>query len=174
MGNNAQRPIHVATHLYKLYNEDNVLLGTTQLDLPEIAMLTTEVKGADVAGAIDMPIIGLVSAMSTKFNLRTVTKDAAKLMDCDRQHLECRIAIQVVEDGKHIFKQHKFIFEGFFKNLTPGKISVGETQDRALDFETIYFKEIFDNEELLEVDKLNLIYKVMGVDKLEAARQATE
>lgn len=161
---------HIATRLYKIYNEGNALVGTGQLDLPGLSMMTQEIKGGDIPGTIDMPLTGLVQSSTATINLRTVTKDGISLMTTDQVQLEFRASVGVLENGKHVVKDHKLTIRGYFKNLTTGKLATGETQDRTLEFEVVYFKEIFDGEEMIEFDKLNCIYKVKGTDVLEADR----
>lgn len=162
--------IHVANHLYKAYREGTMLVATTELELPAITNMTAEITGADIAGSLDMPILGLIQSMVTKITFRTVTSDAKMLIIPDRQELEFRAAIQVVEGGKHGFKAQKITVGGFIKGLTPGKMAVAQLQDRSFDFETDYYKEIFGDDEVLEIDKLNTIYKVNGKDYLEEVR----
>lgn len=167
-------PMHIATHLHKVYIEGSAFVGMAQIDLPGVSLMTSEVKGGDISGAIDMPLVGLTQSMTATFNFRTVTKEIVKLLAGDRIQLECKIGIAVNEDGKHVIKKQKIVMAGYFKTQNTGKLAIGETQDRSYEMEVVYLKETFDDVETLEIDKLNTIHKVNGVDLLEEARAATE
>lgn len=168
------RPFQVAGHLFRARLEDGTYLGTTEVTLPNLSSMTSEVTGAGVAGAIDMPLLGLLQSMTMTLNFRTVNKEQAALMKGERVHIELKQAIQEHDDGKHVFQPQHIVAEGFFKTLTSGKMALGQTQDRSFEMEISYFKESYGKEELAEIDKLNEKYVVLGTDYLEAARQAVE
>lgn len=159
---------------YRVYNAGQFLIGTAQIDLPAINSMTAEVKGAGIAGAIDKSIIGMFQAMSMTFNFRTFTAGGIELLYASQQHLECWAAVQETDPGtgKFVVKQHKIVTRGEFKNLSPGKLSVAETQDRSIEMEVVYFKEDYGGVEHIEIDKYNHIYRVDGVDQLSAVRAA--
>ena len=157
---------------YKVYNFGQDLIGVAQVDLPAIQSMTTEVKGAGIGGTIDMPVVGMIQSMSTTFNFKTAVRNAYPLMVASFNHLELWGSLQMLEvgSGRLVAVQHKVILRGIFKNLTPGKFAVAETQDRSIELETIYYKELLAGVEHLEIDKYNMIYRVDGVDQLAAIR----
>lgn len=163
-----------ATIIYQVYLDGYALLGTVQADLPEVQAITTEVKGAGIAGTIDSPVKGLFQGMSMTLNFRTVTPDFKKIQKQQAHHIELWAAVQTQDPatGKYGAVQHKFITRATPKNLTPGKLSMGETQDRTIEFEVTYFKEVFGNDVIMEIDKYNMIYVVDGEDLLQEARDA--
>ncbi len=163
-----------ANIIFEVYNTGQTLLGTAQVDLPNLQSMTAEVKGAGIAGAIDKSIVGMFQAMSMTFNFRTVYEGIAELLEAKQHHLECWAAVQITDpgEGRFLTKQHKIIVRGEFKNLTPGKLAAAETQDRTVEMEVVYFKEEFDGKERIEMDKYNLVYRVNGVDQLAEVRAA--
>lgn len=161
-----------ATTTYRVYSAGQTLYGTTQIDLPNLQAMTAEVKGAGIAGAIDKAIIGMFQAMSMTFNFRTFEPEAVELLEPRQHHLECWASTQGTDpgSGKFVHRQHKVVVRGEFKNLTPGKLAVAETQDRSVEMEVVYYKEFFDGREYIEVDKYNHVYRVNGVDQLAQVR----
>lgn len=157
---------------YRVYNAGRVLIGVAQADLPDIQSMTTEVAGSGLGGTIDMPVVGMTQSMTTTLNFRTAHRDAFSLLNAAFNHLELWGSLQMTEagSGRLVAVQHKIVIRGIFKNLTPGKFAVAETQDRSIAMETIYFREMLDGVEHLEVDKMNMIYRVDGVDQLAAVR----
>ena len=55
---------------------------------------------------------------------------------------------------------------GRVKSFNPGKVEKGETMEATVKLELTYILIEVDGEQLLEVDKLNGVYKVKGVDML--------
>lgn len=163
-----------ATIIYNVFLDGYNLIGTSQVDLPDLQSITAEIKGAGIAGTIDSPIKGLFQSMSMTLNFRTVTPDFKKIQKQQAHHIELWAAVQTMDpaSGKYGVTQHKIITRAVPKNLTPGKMAMGETQDRALEFEVTYLKEVFGKDVIMEVDKYNMIYTVDGEDLLQAAREA--
>lgn len=59
---------------------------------------------------------------------------------------------------------------GRFTELDPGSAKVGEDTAHKYTLKNTYFKLTVSGEEVMEVDVLNMIYKVAGVDMLEKHR----
>lgn len=56
--------------------------------------------------------------------------------------------------------------------MSLGKVSVGKATDSKKEFAVDYLKVEYDGEEVLEIDKLNMICKIKGVDYLADLRAA--
>ena len=55
---------------------------------------------------------------------------------------------------------------GRVKSFKPGKVEKGETMEAEVTLELTYILIEVDGKQLIEVDKLNSVYKVNGVDML--------
>lgn len=163
-----------ANNMFNVYRDGTTLLGVAQVDMPNLQAVTAEVKGAGIAGPIDKVMIGLFQSMTMTLNFRTVTADGDELQKPKQHHLECWAAVQTTDpgSGQFLVKQHKITVRGEAKNVTLGKLSVGETQDRSIELEIVYFKEEFDGVERLEIDKYNCVYRVGGEDMFADVRAA--
>ncbi|MCD8349571.1 MAG: phage major tail tube protein [Planctomycetaceae bacterium] len=157
---------------YKLYRDARTMIGVTTIDFPALNSITAEIKGAGIGGTINKAIVGMFDSMSVTFNFRAVTEGQYSLMRPGRQHLEAWAALQVSDNGRSRIAQHKVVIEGDFKNLTTGKHASGETQDRVVELEVLYYRELYDGMDYLEIDKLNLIFNLEGVDMLAEVRAA--
>lgn len=162
--------IHDGLKLYRMYH-DGKYIATVTVDLPSWSAATVEVKGGGMVGTVSKPMVGQFdsSAMTTHF--RTIEPEAVSLMTAGQKQLELLGSIQVHEAGKYSTVQHKIVTGGYFKTLNPGKFAPGEMQDRSMEFEIDYWKEFYDGEEQMEVDKFNDIYSIKGEDQLESMRQ---
>ncbi|STD85463.1 tail tube protein [Escherichia coli] len=57
-----------------------------------------------------------------------------------------------------------------FTELDPGSAKVGDDTSHKYTLKNTYYKLTINGEEIIEVDVLNMIYKVAGVDVLEKHR----
>ena len=59
---------------------------------------------------------------------------------------------------------------GRFTELDPGSAKVGDDTSHKYTLKNTYYKLTINSEEIIEIDVLNMIYKVAGVDVLEKHR----
>lgn len=159
---------------YKIYKDGKDFVGTTQHDAPAISAVVEEMKGAGIGGSVEVPVKGLVQAMSMTLNLRDVTPQTHTILTQEAHHLELWGAIQDTDPktGQLVVKQHKLIYRAIPKTNTVGKFVPGESQDRAIEFSVLYYREIYDGQEIVEIDPLNSIYRIAGKDENADVRKA--
>lgn len=155
-----------ATLQFNVYKDGYRMLGLASVDLPSLSAMTAELKGAGIAGTVDLPLKGMFQAMSMTLNFNTVTSDTPSILTPLSHHIELWSAVQDPnsDTGALTACQHKIITRSTPKNLTLGKIAPAEAQGRALEYELTYFKEIYKGKDLIEIDKLNNVYRVGGED----------
>lgn len=151
----------------KMIGGELELLGdTSNLQLPSFEMASDTIKGAGIIGEIDMPsYLGVGSATFT-INMRIDSKKAAFLSAPGRKWFEVRWVTDKF-DSSNVnigITSHKALILAVPKKYDPGKVETGATQDGSLEFEVIYYKKLEDGEEVIEIDKLNYVYRVNGVD----------
>ena len=84
----------------EVYEDSVNLLGVAKVQLPTIAYPTVSISGAGMMGNMNVPLIGMVDAMSATINFLTVTQAAASLA-APRQHLlDLRVAEEFWEVEK--------------------------------------------------------------------------
>ena len=66
----------------------------------------------------------------------------------------------------------EIVVRGRHETLDMGEATPGEDTEHSITTTCSYYKLIVDNEEIIEIDLLNFIEKVNGVDMLEAQRRA--
>ena len=82
-------------------------------------------------------------------------------------NLTLRAAQQVYDKtGGYNFKGLRVVEIGRVKSFNPGKVEKGEAMEATITLELTYIMIEVDGVQLLEVDKLNGIYKVNGNDML--------
>lgn len=155
---------------YSVYGEINNKLtyldDTTSLQLPSFEMLSDTVKGPGIMGEIDWPsYLGVGSAQFT-FNMRTDEVKAAYLSAPGKKRFEVRwVTDKFDTSGSNIgIDSHKVVIIGVSKKYDAGKVEVNAASDGSNDFEVLYYKKSVNGKEIIEIDKLNYIYRVNGVD----------
>lgn len=158
---------------FKVYNDNNDLLGIATVDLPEVAAMTDTVSGAGIAGELDTPVIGHYQSMTTTLNWRTVEPLAAELATPKAHTIDCRGSLQIYDaaNGEFNFVEVRAYMKVISKNFSLGSFEVGSTTDSSSEFEVLYFKLSIDGEERVEIDKLNFIARFNGEDQLAEVRK---
>lgn len=159
---------------FKVYLDGSDLLGTADVQLPELAAMTDTVKGAGIAGEVEVPIVGHYGAMSLTINWRTFNGDTTTLAKPKAHHLDLRGAVQVYDAGTGRYRTvaQKVVVRAIPKKTNLGKLDVGAGQDSASEFEVNYIKFFLDGKEKLELDKYNYICRIDGEDYLADIRTA--
>lgn len=159
---------------FAVYENAIEYYGMAELTLPEITNLTAEVTGAGIAGAMESVILGHIEAMSMTMNFRTLTKDAIALHEPRDHTLDLRAAQQSKDtvSGKTIVTPVKHVMTVKPKRLSPGKLAPATAADASGEYAVSYWAQYIDGAKVLEIDVLNFIYIVNGVDYLAQVRTA--
>jgi P2 family phage contractile tail tube protein len=157
---------------YEMYLDGSRLLGTVQITQPNVQSMTAEVKGAGIAGTVDAPVLGHFQDMSGTVQFRTINGDVSKLLAQKYHHIEFWAAVQTLDPstGEYTVVQHKIVWKAMPKGNNLGTLAVGELQNRELEFNIIYLKELHDSNLVVEIDKFNYICNIGGEDLLASVR----
>lgn len=158
---------------FNAYNDGKKLVGTVDVELPEVAFMTDTISGAGIAGEIDSPVVGMVQSMTSTITWRTVTKAASVLAAPKIHAIELRGSQEVFDQstGTKRAQPLRVAMRVQPKNLSLGSLEVGSSTGTESEFEVTYLKVILDGEEIIEIDKFNFIYKVDGTDYLADVRE---
>lgn len=159
---------------FRVYNEQNDLLGIATVDLPEIEFMSDTVSGAGIAGEIESPVLGHVSAMSATFSWRTIEEAAIVLADSTRSHhLEVRGSQQVYDSASGVYstKAIKAVLMAKPKTISLGTFEPGATTDTEQEFAVDYFKLYVAGKVCIEIDQLGNKHEINGVNALEAVNR---
>ena len=158
---------------YRVFKDAKDLLGTADVELPEIEQLTDTLKGAGIAGEIDVPTVGHIAAMSMTINWRTVTGDLIALSAPKAHQLDLRATQQHFDTSTGLLKNVavKHVVSVVPKKLSIGKLETAAATDSSNEFSVMYYKLLLDGEVKIEIDPLNYIYYIDGVDYLAEVRK---
>lgn len=142
--------------------------NTTSVTLPSIEPLTDSIKGSGIIGEIDLPTFGQIGAMSTELSIRITSDQFGELLSTS--DLEYRWVNDGINTGtgKVTTTAHKAFLKVILKKYDEGKLEPGAAQDGSIEYEVIAYKRVIDGKEILNIDKLNGIYAINGVNMLKS------
>ena len=150
------------------------LLGVAEGNFPNIQFMTTEVKGAGIAGVIDSPALGHVQSLTVSLKWRNVTTNFTELLEPVSHDIDMwGEAIDFdAGNGVYVSKAIHVFLKAITKTWNMGNLVVVDSQEAETEHEIYYMKYELDGKEQVEVDKYNYIFKVNGTDYLADTRRA--
>ena len=159
---------------YAVYENGVRYLGTTQVTLPNLAFKTAEMNGAGVAGTVETVVLGHLEAMSMTINFRTLNREATSLTAPRKHTIDLRAVPQEndTSNGNMNTKKIKNTMVIMPKTLTGGTYQPASQMDTNVEFAVSYWKQTIDGVTTIEIDPLNYICYIDGVDYLADVRTA--
>lgn len=159
---------------FMVYGEDNAFLGVANVELPEIAPMTTTVSGAGIAGEVEVPVLSHFGSMSVKLQWRQVTPEVARLAKPTSHELVLRAALQSRDATtlQTVTKSLRIALRSMPKSISLGTLEAGATTDTETELEVAYFKMEIDGKEMVEIDKFNFKASFEGDNTLDEVKQA--
>jgi P2 family phage contractile tail tube protein len=150
------------------------ILDTTSVKRPSIETLTETISGAGIAGELDIPTTGQIGAMEYEISYNRTNKDAVRLFGQGIKHLEVRWVTDVLdsETGKINLCSNKEIIKAIPKKFDLGSVENNAANEATVALEITYYKYIQNGETLIEIDKLNNVIIINGVDYTKEIRKA--
>lgn len=158
---------------FRVYLEGSTLLGIAEGDFPNGELMTSDVKGAGIAGVINSPTLGHMNSLTCVFTWRNITEDFIKLIQSDAHSLDIYAEQQDFDAGRGVYKTrsiHVFM-KAITKQYNLGKLVVGDSTETQSTHEIYYMKLYIDGKEKIELDKYNFVYKINGYDYLQNTRR---
>lgn len=158
----------------ELYEDGVNMLGVAKVKLPTIAYPYITISGAGMMGEMEVPLYGMVQAMSTTINWLTSHGDAVKLMSPKKHQLDMRVAEEYwdVEQADVGVWADKYVMIVRPKTMDPGTIAPMASADGSGEYAVYYFAAYKDGKQLWEVDKRNMKCVIDGVDYMAPVRKA--
>ncbi len=159
---------------YAIYENANEYYGTAQVQLPDLTSLTASISGAGIAGNVESVILGHMNAMSMTINFNTFCPEQAALAEQRPHELDIRVAQQTSNSatGSLGTDAIKHVVRVIPKKLALGKVAPASTADASGEYAVQYLATFINGKKVTEVDPLNFICVINGVDSLAAVRKA--
>lgn len=159
---------------FSVYINGSDEVGIAEGNFPNIEAMTSEVKGAGIAGVADTIVLGHFNSITCSLKWRVTPSNFYELSEHRFHNLDLYAGLQYVDAGQGILRTvplHIF-FRAETKSSNIGNMTVGESMESETEHEIVYMKIYLDGAEKVEIDKFNYIYKVNGYDYLSDLRRA--
>ena len=159
---------------YNVYLNGTRLIGLSdEVTLPDFEALTETLSGAGILGEIDEPLYGHFGASEIEIPFRTINNDMfrAAVMS-SALNLTLRMSTQMTWPSslRTDFMPSRIVIKGKNKTLSLGKVKQGSGTGSSLKLEILYILIEVNQKPKFELDKINFVYKVSGVDQLAKVR----
>ena len=159
---------------YNVYNKGNRLLGMgDEVTLPSFEASSETVSGAGVLGEFDDPTVGYFSNMEMEIPFRVLDPEAVEMLDQTKAvQLELRGAQQTTNsEGDIEPRSMRVVVRGRMAGFDPGKVKAGAGMETTVKLTVLYILIELQDQPVVELDKINEVYKLQGVDVLAAIRE---
>jgi hypothetical protein len=157
---------------FRVYNDANRIMGTTaEVNIAELQAMTAAVSGAGILGEYNTSVVGMFQSMSQEIPFRMIDRDFFTMLNTGEQSkvvLRSSVQQRNRETGGTISTSAmRFVFRGHPTAAKFGTVKIGDLMNASITLELTYLLAEIDGETMLELDKLNSVYKVAGKDLLK-------
>lgn len=153
---------------YNMYANGNRLVGvSSDVTLPKFDNIGDTINGAGILGEFETPVPGAFKSQQIEVGFRIIDRTMFELAAAEGIPSLTFRGSQQIEDytnGGTISQAVRVETRGGFKGIELGKAAPGKTTDSKLTQEIVFIAIYIDNEEVLFLDKLNYIYRILGKD----------
>jgi P2 family phage contractile tail tube protein len=149
------------------------LLGVgPSVELPSFEAMTETIKGAGIAGEIDSPVLGHFGSQTAKITWRAITAAGLSLLAPVLHTLDIRGSVQTQDPGlgSVLTIPARFEVRGLTKTFALGKLEPGTVMDTETEIECTVIRLTLNSVSIVELDKFNNVFKVLGEDYLRQVR----
>lgn len=159
---------------FAVYEDSVEYVGTAGVTLPNLAAIVQTLSGAGIAGNVEVPVLGHYDVMSLTLNFRTTTEHSVRLSEPRRHNIDLRMAQQIEDTvaGEVKVQSIKHVLVVVPKTDTGGTVAPAAPTNGSGEYSVRYWATYIDGAKVREIDPLNFICEVNGVDYLADVRKA--
>lgn len=159
---------------FAVYEDSVEYDGMAGVTLPNLAAIVQTLSGAGIAGNVEVPVLGHYDVMSLTLNFRTTTEHSVRLSEPRRHNIDLRMAQQIEDTvaGEVKVQSIKHVLVVVPKTDTGGTVAPAAPTNGSGEYSVRYWATYIDGAKVREIDPLNFICEVNGVDYLADVRKA--
>lgn len=159
---------------YNVYNRGSQWVGVTgDVELPSLESLTETMEGAGMLGEVDVSAVGHFASGQMTVPFVTVNKQVFDAINFSKPlELQIRASKQSADKATAgvDYTPTRVVIRGMGHTVEPGHFTKGKAMETSVEIEYTYIKIEDENTTVLELDKLNNVFVVNGVDQLAKIR----
>lgn len=161
---------------FNVYDGDgDLLVGITdEMSMAELTSKVATITGAGIAGSYDVPVMGHFDSITQEIPFRILYRPVLEFANPMKQvGFNVRGAIQVTDKSTGVsdFVGLRYVVKGRCKTVSPGNLKPGDVMGSKLSIEAVYILYEIDGVKLVEIDKLNNVFRINGEDLMEKVRK---
>ena len=159
---------------FAVYEDGQEYVGMANVALPTLSNLVQSINGAGIGGNIEAIVLGHVDAMTLTLNFRTTTPASIRLSEPRRHTIDLRVAQQHEDPVNNTINAvaEKHVFVIVPKTHNPGTIAAASPSNGSGEYAVRYWATWIDGKKVRELDPMNFICMVDGVDYLAPVKKA--
>lgn len=159
---------------FAVYEDSVEYVGMAGVTLPNLAAIVQTLSGAGISGNVEVPVLGHYDVMSLTLNFRTTTEHSVRLSEPRRHNIDLRMAQQIEDTvaGEVKVQSIKHVLVVVPKTDTGGTVAPAAPTNGSGEYSVRYWATYIDGAKVREIDPLNFICEVNGVDYLADVRKA--
>ena len=159
---------------FAVFEDGDEYLGMASVGMPTLTNLTQSINGAGIAGNIEAIIKGHVDAMTLTLNFRTTTPQSVQLSEIRRHTIDLRVAQQAENSVDNTIGAlaEKHVMVVIPKTHNVGTVAPASPSNGSGEYAVRYWATWLGGRKVREIDPMNFIYVVDGVDYLADVRKA--
>ncbi len=159
---------------FALYEDGTEYLGMASVTMPTLSNKIQSISGAGLGGDIEAVVLGHIDALTLGLNFRTTTPQSVRLSEPRRHTIDLRVA-QESEDpvsNEIGVPTEKHVMVIIPKTHNVGSIAPSSPSNGSGEYAVRYWATWLNGQKVREIDPMNMIYMVDGVDYLAEVRKA--
>lgn len=150
------------------------MIGITgEVALPNLEASTSTLSGAGILGEMESVNVGHFGSTTVELTMKTLFQKSFDFLTYSGKSLILRAAQQSVDskNGQISHRGLKITMKWQPKGLDLGTLAKGAQTESKNTLEIFYIKIEENGKELLELDKLNYVYRINGKDQLASIKK---
>lgn len=142
------------------------LIGLADITLPKITFEKDTLKGAGIAGSLNLPVIGNVQAMECVLNFHTPTDQSLSLFIGNAQQLRCLSSVEFIDTSSGTYDEdpEEVIMTAFSSEYDSNKRDPSTKGVVAVRFDITYLAIYFAGKLYYQIDPFGNVCNLNGVD----------
>ena len=159
---------------FAVYEDGQEYYGMASVTMPVLSNLVQSISGAGIAGNIEAVIQGHVDTMTMTLNFRTTTPASIRLSEPRRHQIDLRVAQQQEDPVNNSIDAvaEKHVMVVIPKNHNVGNIAPASPSNGSGEYAVRYWATWINGEKVREIDPMNFICFINGVDYLAPVKRA--
>lgn len=160
-------------HLNMFVDGDNWVGVAESFTPATLARKFEAYRGGGMPGSANIDMGLDDEALATSFVVGGYVADLVRKMSAAKtDDVMIRFAGSYQRDDTGEVSAVEIVCRGRFSERDPGEQKTGENTQTTMNMTNVYYKETVDGEDLYEVDVVNMVEVVNGVDRMEDHRRA--